>query len=146
MEYPKIGDTITTARAIELCTALGLKYLVERIRENPDQYDSWRFDGCSMLPDSLLGLFTGCDRKDITYKCCLPHDLCYAYGEPDNGIEKHLVDAKFKSNLITKAKMTDWCAQAFYAAVSFGGAAVFGLPFSWGFASKKQEETWASNG
>jgi len=74
LKLPEIGDIITTQKTIELCAHFGLDYLVERINANPDSYNDWSFDGCSGLPDEVMGLFTGCDWKDITYKCCLPHD------------------------------------------------------------------------
>jgi len=52
----------------------------------------------------------------------MPHDLCYAYGEPGNDIEKKRVDIKFYSDLVTKAGMKKWCAAAFLAGVRLGGA------------------------
>ncbi|WP_304511881.1 hypothetical protein [Desulfobacula sp.] len=136
MTLPEIGDTITTKKALELCRHFSLDYLVDRIESDPEKYKDWKFDGCSGLPDEVMGFFTGCDWKDITYKCCLPHDLCYAYGDPGNDIEKKRVDIKFYSDLVTKAGMKKWCAAAFLAAVQIGGAEEFGLSFSWGFAYK----------
>ena len=135
MRLPEIGNTISTERALELCKHFKLDYLVKRIQENPDRYKSWEFDGCSGLPDEILGLFVG-DWRDVTYKCCLPHDLSYAYGEQDNDIERKRVDIKFYSDLVTKAGMKKWYASAFLAAVRIGGAEEFGLSFSWAFASK----------
>ncbi|MCP5106368.1 MAG: hypothetical protein GY950_23485 [bacterium] len=135
MRLPEIGNTITTERALELCKHFKLDYLIKRIQENPDRYKSWKFDGCSGLPDEILGLFTG-DWRDITYKCCLPHDLSYAYGERDNDIERKRVDLKFYSDLVTKAGMKKWYASAFLAAVRIGGVEEFGLSFSWAFACK----------
>ncbi|MCG6974079.1 MAG: hypothetical protein LJE66_13120 [Desulfobacterales bacterium] len=139
MDLPKINDTVTTRQALELCRYFGLDYLVERIESNPELYMDWKFDGCSSLPDELMGLFTGCNWKDITYKCCLPHDLCYGYGELGNKIERKRVDMKFYSNLITKAEMREWTASAFLEAVRIGGSEVFGLSFSWGFAHKQKD-------
>jgi len=66
----------------------------------------------------------------------LPHDLGYAYGEPDNDIERERVDLKFYSDLVTKAGMQKWMASAFRVAVQIGGAEEFGLSFSWGFGQK----------
>jgi hypothetical protein len=66
----------------------------------------------------------------------LPHDLCYGYGARGNDIERKRVDEKFFSDLVTKAGMSEWAAAAFLAAVRIGGAEVFGLSFSWGFAYK----------
>ena len=137
MKLPKIGETITTTEALELCRHFGLDYLVARIESDPTRYKDWKFDGCSGLPDELMGLFTGCKWEDITYQCCLPHDLCYGYGEPGNEIERERVDVKFYSDLVTKAGMRKWIASAFLSAVRVGGAEALGLSFSWGFALKK---------
>ena len=136
MKLPEIGEIITTQKAVELCADLGLNYLIDRITANPDIYKEWQFDGCSGLPDELMGLFTGCDWKDITYKCCLPHDLCYGYGEIGNEIERQQVDKNFFNDLVTKAGMRKWLASVFLSAVRIGGAEELGLSFSWGFAHK----------
>ena len=136
MKLPEINDMITTERALELCKHFKLDYLIKRIEPNSDKYKTWKFDGCSGLPDEVLGFFTGCEWRDITYKCCLPHDLCYGYGELGNEIERQRVDIKFHSDLVTKAHMKEWCASAFLAAVRVGGSEAFGLSFSWGFAHK----------
>jgi len=136
MDLPAIGETVTAAQALELCRHFDLTYLVDRIQANPDHYKSWEFDGCSGLPDELLGLFTGCDWRDITYKCCLPHDLCYAYGELGNEEERQQVDHQFHDNLVEKAGMSKMLAAAFLAAVRVGGHEALGLSFSWGFANE----------
>ena len=137
MKLPQIGDTVTTEHALALCRHFNLDYLVERIESKHKTYKEWQFDGCSCLPDEVLGLFTGCDWRDITYQCCLPHDLAYAYGEPGNDMERERVDLKFYSDLVTKAGMKKWLASAFLVAVRVGGAEEFGLSFSWGFAGVK---------
>ncbi len=134
MKYPEIGDMVTTEKALLLCQHFNLDYLVERIETDPGQYKTWEFDGCSGLPDEIMGLFTGCDWRDVTYKCCLPHDLCYGYGELGNPIERKRVDMKFHSDLVTKAGMGKWQAAAFLTAVRVAGPEEFGLSFSWGFA------------
>ena len=136
MKYPKIGDMITTENALLLCKYFNLDYLIKRIETDAHQYKAWEFDGCSGLPDEILGLFTGCEWQDITYQCCLPHDLCYGYGELENDIERKRVDIKFYSDLVTKAGMGKWQAAAFLAAVPIAGPEEFGLSFSWGFAHK----------
>ena len=136
MRLPEIGDRVTTEKALELCRHFNLDYLVTRLERNPNRYKSWKFDGCSGLPDEIMGFFTGCKWEDITFKCCLPHDLCYAYGESGNDIERERVDLKFYSDLVTKAGMRKWRATAFLAAVRIGGAEEFGLSFSWAFARK----------
>ena len=136
MKLPEIGDIIATPKALKLCTHFGLDYLIDRINTNPDNYKDWSFDGCSGLPDEVMGLFTGCDWRDIIYKCCLPHDLCYAYGEIGNEIERERVDKNFYNDLVIKAGMRKWLASVFLSAVQIGGAKEFGLSFSWGFAHK----------
>ncbi len=136
MNFPKIGDIVPTEEALALCRHFNLDYLVDRIEANSDQYKSWKFDGCSCLPDELMGLFTGCNWEDITFKCCLPHDLGYAYGEPGNKIERERVDLKLKSDLVTKAGMKEWLATAFHAVVRIGGVEELGFSFSWAFAHK----------
>ena len=137
MFIPKINSSIDTKQALELCKHFNFDYLVRRIKYNPDKYKSWKFDGCSGLPDKILGFLTGCDWKDITYRCCLPHDLCYGYGELGSKAERKKVDKQFYQNLVTKAYMKKWCAYIFYIFVRVGGAEMFGLSFSWGFANKK---------
>lgn len=136
MRFPVIGDIVTTEEALELCRHFRLHYLSKRIESNPDTYKKWKFDGCSGLPDKALGFLTGCNWKDITYKCGLPHDLCYAYGELGNAGERKRVDLEFYSNLVTKAGMIKWMASVFLAGVRIGGKEAFGLSFSWGFAHK----------
>lgn len=138
MELPEIREIITTERALGLCRHFGLDYLVSRLEANPEQFKDWEFDGCSCLPDQILGFFTGCNWRDITYKCCLPHDLCYAYGEPGNKGERELADANLFRDLVNKAGMKAWLAHTFLAGVRFGGPEEFGLSFSWGFARKEK--------
>lgn len=137
MKLPEIGETITTQWAVELCEHFGLDYLLDRIQTHPERYKEWKFDGCSCLPDEIVGLFTGCDWQDITYLCCLPHDLGYAYGTPGDRHEKQRVDDRFYEDLIAKAHMKGWIAEAFRKAVELGGEEVFGLSFSWAFASRR---------
>ena len=138
MNYPKIGDRVDMETALDLCRHFNLDYLVRRIHADPSLYSSWIFDGCSCIHDQFLGFLTGLDADDITYKCCLPHDLCYAYGEPGNRMERKRVDLKFQSDLITKARMPDWMASAMYEGVRIGGSEIFGLSFTWAFARKNR--------
>ena len=138
MNFPKIGDRVDTEQALELCRYFKLDYLVLRLEQDPGLYKSWVFDGCSCVHDQFLGLLTGCDSEAITYKCCLPHDLGYAYGQPGNRMERERVDLKFQSDLITKAHMKEWVAAALYEGVRVGGEEVFGLSFSWAFARKPE--------
>lgn len=136
MKLPEIGEVITTQSGLSLCRYFNLNYLIERIESNPGDYVDWEFDGCSGLPDKHMGLFTGCKWEDITYQCCLPHDLCYAYGEPGNRAERKQVDENFFNDLMEKAGMHKWAATAFLAAVRVGGAEALGLSFTWAFAHK----------
>ena len=139
MKLPEIGDRITTEWALELCDHFKLQYLVERIKRNPEKYKEWKFDGCSMLWDRLAAGVTQVNHTVLTQQCALPHDLCYAYGEPGNKIERERVDLKFKSNLLTKAGMSEFWATIFHLAVRIGGREEFGRSFSWAFARKKGE-------
>ena len=139
MKLPEKGEIITTERALELCRHFNLDTLVARIEADPEAFTHWKFDGCSCLPDASLGRFTGCKWQDITFGCCLPHDLCYAYGEPGNHAERKRVDAKFYSDLVIKAGMKKWMASAFHAGVRIGGAESFRRSFSWGFARVKDK-------
>jgi hypothetical protein len=136
MRLPAIGDTVTTEWALELCNDFGLDYPARRIEADPERYRSWTFDGCSCLPDRLLGYLTGCDWRDITYQCALPHDLCYAYGEKGNRSEREQVDLKFYNDLVIRAGMKTWMARLFWFGVRLGGAEALGLSFSWGFAGR----------
>lgn len=131
MKMPELGEMVATEWALELCKNFDLAYLVQRIETNPGVYRSWTFDG---LPDRLLGIITGCDWRDITYKCALPHDLGYGYGEKGNRMERKRVDLKFYSDLVTQAGMKKWKACILLIGVRLGGAEALGLPFSWGFA------------
>jgi hypothetical protein len=136
MELPRIGETVTTEKAKALCRHFGLDDLVKRIDAAQESFKSWEFDGCSCLPDEALGLFTGCNWQAITYHCCLPHDLRYAYGEPGNKAERKAADEQFYDDLVRQAGMKPWMAAAFLAGVRAGGAEEFGLSFSWAFAHK----------
>ena len=60
MKLPEIGAIVTAKEALVLCKRLKLDYLVERIEAHPHAYKNWKFDGCSGLPDRIMGLFTGC--------------------------------------------------------------------------------------
>lgn len=135
----KIGDMITVSDGMKIAKEFGLTYIINRIESQPDMYKDFIFDGCSCVPDELLGLFTGCKWKDITYRCCLQHDIQYAYGDVGNDREKKVVDKIFEKSLIEKAGMKKWIAKIFLIAVKTGGSKEFGLGFSWGFANIKKQ-------
>lgn len=135
---PKIGDTITVEQGKVLSTYFGLSYIVNRIEANPEAYMTWEFDGCSGIIDEGLGFFTGVSWFDITYSCCLPHDLGYAYGILGDVEEKQMVDKRFRKDLI-KVGMNEVQADIFYYFVERFGAEELGLSFSWGYANAKIE-------
>ena len=139
-ESIKIGDIITPAMGLQIANQLGFLHIVERIEAQPEMYKDFIFDGCSCIPDELLGLFTGCRWQDITYLCCFTHDIQYAYGDLDNKEERKAADYFFFHNLIHLAGMKPWLASVFMNAVKLGGSEELGLPFSWGFANKDYYE------
>jgi hypothetical protein len=96
-DLPKIGQIVTTERALELCEYFGLNHLAERIEDNPDLYKEWKFDGCSMTPDGVLSEVI---KVPSLTEICLRHDLGYAYGEPGNQDERLIVDKKFQNELL----------------------------------------------
>lgn len=142
--FPNIGDTVSPEIGARIAEYFGFVTIVDRINANPERYKDFIFDGCSCLPDQLLGLFTGCRWQDITYWACLPHDIMYAYGEPGNAMEKKTADYLFQNNLRNKAKMKKWLADVFFHAVDIGGGEEFEISnVSWGFATKRGKEEWA---
>ena len=129
-ELPKIGEIVTTERAIQLCVHYGLNRLAERIEDNPDLFKEWEFDGCSMTPTEVLSELI---KVPSLTEICLRHDLGYAYGDPGNEIERMEVDVKFQNEL-RSAGANEFAAKAMFDAVRSGGQEKFCLPFSWGFA------------
>ncbi len=136
MKYPELKETITTARALELCKHFEMHTLVERILRNPEQYKEWKFDGVSVLNEKFAAGIANVDQKTLTYQCALPHDLTYAYGTPGGKEERKRVDDVFKQNLLNKAHMSEFWASIFHKAVRIGGAEELGLSFTWAFAQK----------
>lgn len=132
---PEIGETVDNARGVALCRYFGLDQLADRIVQNPGAYRAWEFDGCSMLPDRLLGVLTRSGRwKDITYTCCLPHDLEYAYGDPANeAVEREAADCRLRDRLKTVMGLMA-IVWAFFNGVRIGGAGCLNQDFSWAFA------------
>jgi len=129
-ELPKIGEIVTTERALGLCVHYGLNHLAKRIEDDPDLFKKWKFDGCSMTPSALLSELI---KVPTLIEICLRHDLGYAYGEPGNEEERIVVDRKFENELMDggAGKGT---AKAMFDAVRAGGKEKFCLPFSWSFA------------
>lgn len=137
----KIGDKISPALGLNLCEYFKLNYLVYRLEYNLDNYSDFKFDGCSCLPDDLLTKISGDAWKDVTYSCCLPHDLCYAYGMVGNSQERQTADENFYYNLVLEAKMPTPLAELLFRAVRLGGRERFKMSFSWGFANRNLDRS-----
>jgi len=129
-ELPKIGEVVTTERALELCEHFGFSHLVQRIEGNPDLFKEWEFDGCSMTPDAVLSDLI---KVPSLIEICLRHDLGYAYGDPGNEEERLIVDEKFQNDLLGGGA-SEFAAKAMFDAVRIGGKEELCLPFSWSFA------------
>ena len=129
-ELPKIGEIVTTERALELCAYYGFNHLAERVEDNPDLFKEWKFDGCSMTPDEVLREII---KVSSLIEICLRHDLGYAYGDPGNKEERLIVDRKFKNDLLGGGA-SEFAAKVMFDAVRVGGKEELCLPFSWGFA------------
>ncbi len=129
-ELPKIGEIVTTERALELCAYYGFNHLAERIEDNPDLFKEWKFDGCSMTPDAVLSEII---KVPSLTEICLRHDLGYAYGDPGNEKERKQVDRKFQNELLS-AGASEFAAKTMFEAVRIGGEEELCLPFSWSFA------------
>jgi len=132
MPFPKIGDTIDTEKAIELCEFFRFGKLTEYIENNQGCFKPWIFDGASMIPDDI---FAEVFSVPNFTKIALKHDLHYAYGEPGNTKSRLLADLMFYSDLII-----DNCppelAHTMFLAVRVAGCEEAMLSFSWGFARK----------
>ncbi|CAG0943272.1 hypothetical protein BROC_02214 [Candidatus Brocadiaceae bacterium] len=129
---PKIGETITTNKALDLCRSFGIDYLIERIEINPEAFKDWVFDGASMIPDALFAQVF--DIPSLT-EIGLRHDLKYGYGELGNHQEKARVDEEFKQELLGDGA-SPTLAQLMYQAVDTFGGGPIATDFSWGFARK----------
>jgi len=129
-KLPKIGEVVTTERALELCVHYDLNYLAERIEDNPDHFKEWEFDGCSMTPTEVLSELI---KVPSLTEICLRHDLGYAYGEPGDEEERLIVDKKFQNEL-RDGGASEFAAKAMFGAVRAGGKEKLCLSFSWGFA------------
>ena len=130
VELPKIGEIVTTQRALELCQHYDLNHLAGRIEDNPDLFKEWEFDGCSMTPDDVLREII---KVPSLTEICLRHDLGYAYGDPGDQEERMMVDKKFQNELLS-AGASEFVAKTMFDAVRVGGKEELCLPFSWSFA------------
>ena len=129
-ELPKIGEIVTTERALQLCEHYGFNYLADRIEDNPDLFKEWEFDGCSMTPTEVVSDLI---KVPSLTEICLRHDLGYAYGDPGNEEERLIVDKKFQNELLDGGA-SEFAAKAMFDAVRVGGKEKLCLPFSWSFA------------
>ena len=129
-KLPKIGDMVTTERALELCVQYKLNYLEERIEENSGDFKIWKFDGCSMTPTEVLSKAI---KVPSLTEICLRHDLRYAYGDPGNEDERLMVDQQFWFDLLD-AGASEFVAKTMYNAVREGGKEKYCTSFSWSFA------------
>ncbi len=130
VELPKIGEIVTTEKALELCLHYGFSHLTKRMENNPDRFKEWKFDGCSMTSEKVLSELI--NVPSLT-EICLRHDLGYAYGNPGNEKERIQVDRNFQNELLS-AGANKYAAKAMFEAVRIGGKEELCLPFSWGFA------------
>ena len=135
VKIPEIGDFITVAWGLELAKYYQLDHIVERLEKHPERYRGFYYDGCSMIDDRMLGILTKSRKwKDITDKCCCPHDIGYAYGDPDNEEEERLErDLEFKKGL---KKVMRWheVVKLFFKGVRIGGKGCLKQSYSWAFA------------
>ena len=135
VELPEIGDTITLEWWIELAEYFGLDSVAKKLREHPERYRPWVFDGCSGLPQRAFKILCG-DKYDIVTKfCCCPHDLSHAAGGTEE--ERAKSNEDFRENLIDLAKFSEAKAYGFYYSVVVGGSDKFDTEWKWGFALKE---------
>lgn len=129
---PKIGENITTQRAIGLCKHYGFEHLARRIEENHEAFKDWVFDGASVIPDGLFSKVAGI--PNLT-EIALKHDLKYAYGALGNKEEKSNADKVFKEELLNDGASQE-IAELMFKAVDIFGDGLLKTSFSWGFARK----------
>jgi len=129
-ELPKIGEIVTTERALQLCEHYGFTHLAERIEKNPDLFKEWKFDGCTMTPTEVLSELI---KVPSLTEICLRHDLGYTYGAPGNEKERIQVDRIFRYELLS-AGAREFVAKVLFDAVRAGGKEELCLSFSWSFA------------
>ena len=136
MEYIKIGETVTSIKAMKLCKYFGFVLLHERIKANSLRYKPWEFTGASIFPDKLMAKIMGVSPYQLTYKCALPHAIRYAYGLPGDRDGRKSADLMYKRDLVVKAGVPIVWAWLFYWCSRIFGIQKLRLPFSWSFARK----------
>jgi hypothetical protein len=120
---PNLGDYISVEHAEFLTAYYGIWYINKRLRDNPDRYKGFFFNGCSGVPDFIFQYFSKTGWKDITYECCLPHDLEYSYGDYGNNTERKESDTRFKQKL--KEYLPRWSYLLMYFIVRIFGRFCF---------------------
>ena len=131
-ELPKIGEIITSERAIELCNHFEFYDISRRIGESPEEYLSWEFDGGSKLPDELVARVFNVDESKLI-EVFLKHDLWYAYGLPGDRTSKLKCDWHLGIDLLDIGIPEEVARAAVVMVDMFGRMPESG--FEWGFAS-----------
>ena len=135
MDIPNIGDTVDNKMAIELCEHYQFDEIASRIKDNPERFEEWKFDGASMLPDELVSRIINMEQDKFS-EPALKHDLKYAYGVPGDQAAKDRADEEFEQDLL-QIKMNRALAKVMFLAVAHFGGEQWETTFSWGFANKK---------
>ena len=94
----------------------GFNEIAKRIKDNPGKYRSIEFDGCSCLPDEILGYLIG-DKWRKVLRCCMKHDLKYIYGISGDKNARFRADIELKNDLIQEARVSFWIAAKFFYSV-----------------------------
>lgn len=133
MEVPKIGSKITKWLARRWCVYLGYDDIIDDITSNPDDFESWVFDGASMINDAVFA-----ERHNIPNLTSIAfrHDLKYAYGKPKDNVAKLRADLEFALDVLNDGASVETTLKMLWAVVVFGDGIVK-TKFSWGFARKK---------
>jgi len=130
MKNTEIGDKITVERGLQLCEHFGYKHLAGRLKENPNNYKDWIFDGASMVPNKL---FSRLFRIPNLTKIALKHDLKYAYGEKGNKTERLRADLEFTLDILNDGA-SPAMAKLILAVIDNGGAEKLNTSYSWAYA------------
>ena len=67
MKLQAINDIMTTEQALELCRHFKLDYLIKRIESSSGKYKTWKFDGCSDLPDEVTHSSHQTNKRRISW-------------------------------------------------------------------------------
>lgn len=138
----KINDYVTVDDGIRLCREFGFDSIADELAKRPDNFTGWVFDGCSMVIDHFIDDFTNvANWEDVTMKCCLPHDLRYAYGKFGDVDGRKEADEIFENDLKSLAGMNAFSASIFKTAVRIGGFEALHTNFSWGYGRKLTSQT-----